>query len=104
MWGMKKYYLGNIDKANPLALQKVLVNDAPCVKCDIHGVCGGRCLYAIITKRWSQEEYATLCGTVKGLVRTVEQQVPRIKQLIETGRVKPGDFNYYKYNGCEIIP
>ena len=55
MWGMKKYYLGNIADADPLKLKKIFVDQPPCVGCEILGVCGGRCLYANITKRWSDE-------------------------------------------------
>ncbi len=104
MWGMKKYYLGHINSADPSRLGKVLVNDAPCTECSVLGVCGGRCLYANITKRWSNEAYAEVCGTVKGLVHAVETEFPRIKRLIYNGKVSLSDFEYLKYNGCEIIP
>ncbi len=104
MWGMKKYYLGHIGNADPLKLGKVLVDDAPCTKCDIAGLCGGRCLYANITKRWSNEAYAEICKTVKGLVNAVETELPRVKRLIHNGKVSLSDFEYLKYNGCEIIP
>jgi hypothetical protein len=30
--------------------------------------------------------------------------MPRIRKLVEMGKVKPADFEYMKYNGCEIIP
>ncbi len=104
MWGMKKYYLGNIGDADPLRLGKVLVNDTPCTECEILGVCGGRCLYANITKRWSDKNYAEVCSTVKSLVKAVETELPRIRQLIYDGKVSLSDFEYLKYNGCEIIP
>jgi uncharacterized protein len=104
MWGMKKYYLGNIGESDPKTLGKVFVNDSPCTQCDILGVCGGRCLYANITKRWSNEAYATVCNTVKGLVTAVETELPRIRRLIHDGKVSLSDFEYVKYNGCEIIP
>jgi uncharacterized protein len=103
MWGMKDYYLGHISKENPLKLKKLFVAE-PCSNCDILNVCGGRCLYANITKRWSKEAYAEVCETVKGLVAAVEAQVPRIKQLINEGKVREQDFTFIKYNGCEIIP
>jgi radical SAM protein with 4Fe4S-binding SPASM domain len=104
MWGMKKYYLGNIADSNPLKLDRVLVNDTPCTECDILGVCGGRCLYANITKRWSMEAYAAVCKTVRELVKSVEAEVPRIRRLVDEKKVKLSDFEYVKYNGCEIIP
>jgi uncharacterized protein len=104
MWGMKKYYVGNIGESDPKTLRKVFVNDSPCTQCDILGVCGGRCLYANITKRWSNEAYASVCNTVKGLVAAMETELPRIRRLIHDGEVSVSDFEYLKYNGCEIIP
>jgi uncharacterized protein len=104
MWGMKKYYLGHIRDADPNKLGKFFVNEPPCSECDSLDVCGGRCLYANITKRWSNEAYADVCNTVKGLVKSVASELPRIKQLIKEGEIKLSDFEFLKYNGCEIIP
>ena len=104
MWGMKKYYLGHISDADPLGLEKVLVKNPPCTKCEILSICGGRCLYANITKRWSDEAYADVCSTVKHLVGSVNSQLPKIKKLIKDGKIKSEDFEFLEYNGCEIIP
>lgn len=103
MWGMKNYYLGHIAQANPLALKKIFVG-APCTECNIFSVCGGRCLYANITKRWSKEAYAEVCGTVKALVNAVTAELSRIRQLIKQKKIRLSDFEFLKYNGCEIIP
>ncbi|MEM4247603.1 MAG: TIGR04084 family radical SAM/SPASM domain-containing protein [Candidatus Woesearchaeota archaeon] len=103
MWGMKNYYLGHISNANPLELQKIFVG-APCIECDILSICGGRCLYANITKRWSSEAYGMVCETVRGLVNAVEAELPRIRRLIAQKKISVSDFNFLKYNGCEIIP
>jgi uncharacterized protein len=103
MWGIKNYYLGHISNADPLKLKRILVNK-PCTDCDILNVCGGRCLYANITRRWDSDAYATVCSTVKALVNTIEAQLPKIKQLIENGKVSQHDFEFMKYNGCEIVP
>ena len=104
MWGMKKYYLGHIADADPLRLGKVFVKDAPCTECDILGVCGGRCLYANITKRWNNDAYGAVCNTVRSLVNAVETELPRIRRLIRDGKVSLSDFEFLRYNGCEIIP
>ena len=104
MWGMKKYYLGNIADADPLRLGKIFVDQPPCVNCEILGVCGGRCLYANITKRWSDEQYGKVCHTVAELVEAVKAEEPRIQRLIKSGKVSLKDFEFIKYNGCEIIP
>jgi putative peptide-modifying radical SAM enzyme len=103
MWGMKDYYLGHISNADPLKLSKVFFNK-PCTECDILNLCGGRCLYANVTKRWSPEAYGQVCNTVKNLTEAISEQVPRIQELIDTGMIQSTDFEYMKYNGCEIIP
>jgi len=104
IWGMKAYYLGHIKDANPLQLKKLLVNQKPCVECPILGVCGGRCLYTNITKRWTDEAYKKVCHTVDELIKSVQSQIPLIQQLIKKGKIKLEDFDYIKYNGSEIIP
>jgi len=103
MSGMKDFYLGHICTTNPIELKKVFVSK-PCTECEILGECGGRCLYANITKRWNDEAYAIVCNTVKNLVNSLKLEVPKVKQLITQKKVKPTDFSYMKYNGCEIIP
>jgi putative peptide-modifying radical SAM enzyme len=103
MWGMKKYYLGHISNAHPLKLKKIFV-DAPCTECDVFNVCGGRCLYANVTKRWSADAYAEVCNTVRELVNAVKTELPRINKLIGDGKARLNDFDFLKYNGCEIIP
>ena len=103
MWGMRDYYVGHIATEDPLKLRKIFVGK-PCSECDILYLCGGRCLYANITRRWSDDAYAEVCRTVRGLVKAVEGQVPRIEGLIGEGRVSKRDFEFMKYNGCEIIP
>jgi radical SAM protein with 4Fe4S-binding SPASM domain len=104
MWGMKAYYLGHIKDVNPRGLKKLYVDQKPCSECKILGVCGGRCLYTNITKRWSADAYSKVCYSVEQLIESVKSEVPRIKQLINDGTIALGDFDYVKYNGAEIIP
>ena len=104
MWGMKKYYLGHIKDANPLKLKQLFVNEKPCKQCSILGICGGRCLYTNITKRWTDEAYNKVCYTIEQLIETVKEELPRIQQLIKAHKISLEDFDYLKYNGCEIIP
>jgi putative peptide-modifying radical SAM enzyme len=103
MWGMKNYYLGHIDNANPLKLGKVFVSE-PCTKCDIVHICGGRCLYANVTGRWDAEAYQLVCGTVRNLIEAITKEVPRIRRFVESGKISLQDFEFMKFNGCEIIP
>ena len=104
MWGMKSYYIGNICDSDPLKLKQMLISNEPCSSCDILSMCGGRCLYANITKRWNDSEYAAVCNTVRSLVNTLTDELPKIKRLIAKGRIRLSDFEYVKYNGAEIIP
>ena len=104
MWGMKKYYLGHIKDANPLELPKLSVDNKPCTECPILSVCGGRCLYTNITKRWTDEAYSKVCFTVAKLIESVEAEIPRIRRLISDSKIRLTDFDYVKYNGAEIIP
>jgi uncharacterized protein len=103
MWGMKDYYLGHISSADPLKLKKVFVGE-PCTKCDVFHICGGRCLYANVTKRWAAEDYTLVCNTVRNLIGAVAKELPRIRKLMENGRISLKNFEFMKYNGCEIIP
>ena len=103
MWGMKEYYLGHISEADPLKLKKVFVGK-PCTDCETYYICGGRCLYANVTRRWNAKAYGLVCNTVKNLIEAVDSETPRIRQLIEKERINLKDFKFMKYNGCEIIP
>jgi uncharacterized protein len=103
MWGMKDYYLGHISTADPLKLKKIHIGE-PCTQCDAFNLCGGRCLYAVVTKRWNPEAYTHVCSTVRNLIEAVRGQMSRIEELIKRGKVRIKDFEYMKFNGCEIIP
>lgn len=103
MWGIRNYYLGHIGKSDPLNLPKVFVKQ-PCTECRVFGLCGGRCLYTNITKRWSSKAYRLVCDSVENLVQALSDVTPRIGTLIEKGKLGLSDFELMKYNGCEIIP
>jgi putative peptide-modifying radical SAM enzyme len=103
MSGMKDYYIGHIRNAHPLKLKQIYVGQ-PCTDCEILRECGGRCLYANITKRWSNTEYDLVCQTVKNLVESLKSSLPRVQKLINNQRIELSDFDHLKYNSCEIIP
>ena len=103
MWGMKNYYSGHISSADPSKLPKFFVTE-PCAQCDIFDSCGGRCLYSNAMKRWSPQAYSLVCNTVRNLIEAVSHQIPEIQELITKGTVRFKDFEYVKFNGCEIIP
>jgi len=52
-----------------------------------------------------REGYAIICSTVKHLVRELEGAAPRVREMIESGVIRAGEFDYPEFNnGCEIIP
>lgn len=103
MSGMQDYYLGHIKDAHPLRLKQVHVGE-PCTSCQIYSQCGGRCLYANITKQWNSKQYNLVCSSVENLVKLLKAYLPRIEELIKTGKIGLSDFSHQKYNSCEIIP
>jgi radical SAM protein with 4Fe4S-binding SPASM domain len=104
MWGMKAYYLGHIKDADPLNLPERFVSQEPCSNCDILNICGGRCLYTNITKRWTLDAYRKVCYTVEALIESIKSEIPRIQRLINEGNIVLENFDYIKFNGAEIIP
>jgi uncharacterized protein len=103
MIGMKDTYVGHIRTADPRNLPVVEVTGS-CRRCDILEFCGGRCLYADITRPWPPEEKAAICESVRDLRDGLISVLPTIRRLIESGQIRMEDFSHTRYNGCEIIP
>ncbi|MDN7024628.1 TIGR04084 family radical SAM/SPASM domain-containing protein [Methanoculleus sp. FWC-SCC1] len=103
MVGMREYYLGHITTTSPGDLRKVSVGN-PCMECSIRDFCGGRCLYANITKPWPDEGREAVCATVRNLHAALTKALPEVRQLIRAGRIALADFDHPKFNSCEIIP
>ena len=104
MAGMKKYYLGNIWKTNPSDLANAIWVGHPCPTCSVFELCGGRCLYANVTKLWGQEGFDLVCGTVKNLISSLGNAKPEILSMISRGQIQAKDFEYPMFNSCEIVP
>jgi len=104
MAGMKDFYLGNIRDASFDRLKDAVFVSEPCTSCKVFTICGGRCLYANATKLWGAEGFNQVCDTVIRMIEELFDAVPQIKSLIESGKIQQEDFEYPKYNGCEIIP
>jgi putative peptide-modifying radical SAM enzyme len=104
MAGMKDFYLGNVRETSPDSLRDAVFVSEPCTECQIYHTCGGRCLYANATKLWGDEGFSQVCGTVKNMVDSLRETLPEIRHLIDDGRISVEDFQYPKYNSCEIIP
>jgi uncharacterized protein len=103
MAGMKDYYLGNIMKGSAETLKTVSVKD-PCINCDLFSLCGGRCLYANVTKLWGTKGFSEVCQTVRNLITNLKQALPEVQKLLEDRRIGLADFERLQYNGCEVIP
>ena len=84
-------------------LDAMFVGD-PCQSCEIYPICGGRCLYANKLKPWGEEGYKKTCETIFYLVNALKKQLPSIKKMLEDGTIKDEQFEYFQYNGCEIVP
>ena len=103
MIGMKQFYVGHIRDANPLHLSKIPVI-GECETCRIKTFCGGRCLYSALVQPWKPVGRKLVCGTVHNLHDALTGALPRVRGLIESGRISVKDFSHEKFNGCEIIP
>jgi len=104
MSGMKDFYLGNIYDSDPTGLIDAVSVTDPCPQCKIFYLCGGRCLYANVTKLWREKGFQLVCKTVENLIYSLKRALPEIQSLIRKGIVSVEDFYYTKYNSCEIIP
>jgi len=38
------------------------------------------------------------------MIDALQEVMPEVKLLVDEERIRPGDFEYTKYNSCEIIP
>ena len=104
MAGMRDFYLGHISNASVKDLKDRVAVSAPCTSCNYFRMCGGRCLYANVTKLWGEEGFDQVCGTVANMIEALYDAALDVRSLIETGNVRLKDFEYPRYNGCEIIP
>jgi len=104
MAGMKDFYLGNVHQTDPQSLRDAIFVSKPCTECDIYPLCGGRCLYANATKLWGDEGFGQVCGTVRNMIDALCEVLPQIRALIDDGKIRLEDFDYPRYNSCEIIP
>ena len=103
MIGMRDFYLGHIRDSDPSRLRKIYVG-SPCTECEILHECGGRCLYANLTKRWPDQAYRLVCETVKNLIAQLKRALPIVKRLISEGKISMKDFEFLEFNSCEVIP
>jgi len=100
MNSVKNLYCGDIEKG--ITREREI---SGCNTCKYLKVCGGRCLYWREAKLWPKEGDDLICETIKHLIDGIrEKVVPKVKQFLESGKVKKEDFDFEKYFGPEIIP
>ena len=104
MSGVKKYYLGDISKTRPKRLPSKLVVGAPCNKCNLYELCGGRCLYSNLNPVWPKKGVKEICGTIEHLISELKRIAPKVEAAIKSKKIKKKDLQFLKYNCAEIIP
>jgi len=104
MAGLRDFYLGDVRDTRPDCLKQNISVSEPCTECDIYALCGGRCLYANVTKLWGRDGFEQVCGAVRNMINALDGVLPEVKSLINDGSIELRDFNFQKYDGCEIIP
>lgn len=103
--GYKPFYMGDIRNSKLEEIKKNnIFPDGLCNNCEIKDICGGRCLYANKTMLWGEKGFNEVCDTVFFLVNSIKERFSTIEQLIKSNNISWINFNYEKYNGCEIIP
>ena len=103
--GYKPFEMGDVKSSclSDIKGREQVVGNS-CIDCEIKDICGGRCLYANKTKLWGEKGFDEVCDTIFFLVNSLKNKKEEILELIESGVIKRSDFDYNKYNGCEIIP
>lgn len=97
--------VGHLKKSTPEGLRNILPVGPPCDKCEVLGICGGRCLFSNQTMFWGDDWFNRICDTTKHMIHELEKYVPLARELIEAGVLNESVFDYPEINnGCEIIP
>jgi len=96
--------VGDIQTTDPRQLREIMRVEDPCTICDIEWICGGRCLFANRERLWGDEGLRKVCDTVRHLIESLQNVVPRVQTMIENGIISLDELSYPINNGCEIIP
>lgn len=104
MQGINEKYLGDINSTNPKNLSFKLTCSSPCTKCSEFELCGGRCLYSNLYPAWPKKGVNEICDSIKHLISEMKRIQPEVEVLLKNKVIKKKDFDFLKYNCCEIIP
>ena len=61
-------------------------------------------MYGNAVMPWGEKGHNEVCLTIRNLIEAMKNILPDVKRLIENETIGMKDFEYLKYNGCEIIP
>ncbi len=95
--------VGNIKKENPKKLKRISIKNF-CLNCEIKDICGGRCLYSNYAELWPKEGQELICNSIKNLIDSIKNILPKINEQIQNKKVSKKDFEYEQFSGPEIIP
>jgi len=96
--------LGNISqgKLSPESAPKI---GEPCISCSYYRYCGGRCLYAYMERLWGEHGFKEVCKATMGLIDSLLEALPTIKNYLKEGKITLKDILYPPYNNTvEVIP
>ncbi len=97
--------IAHIKSSTPSSIENTRPVGPPCTDCDIHWICGGRCLFANQTMGWGRKWFDRVCLSTRRMIEGLQELVPIAKELIEKGILDESSLEYPEVNnGCEIIP
>lgn len=102
MRGGKDHSAGHISTLHPAALGANAVLLPPCDRCEVLGLCGGRCLCANQQQRWGEEGFRLVCDTVKHLIAELQRVAPSFEAAVAAGRLALDDLAVG--SDYEVIP
>ncbi len=94
------YRVGDLD-SSPAGLPRVPLGER-CQRCDLLGICGGRCLFASLEPEWNAEGFDLVCDSVRALVEALREQQPLFEALVGEGLLDLADLDIGQ--DYEIIP
>jgi len=101
--GDPKGVVGNIHNGKPIVLSGLSHKEVfkDCKVCDITDICLGRCRKCL--KEFSPDQIRNYCELTRHLVKTIAHHLPRIRKIMHTKGLTPGDI-YPEPHCTEEIP
>ncbi len=96
-----RHRAGHILGTRPTELSP-LPPPSPCDRCEVYGLCGGRCIEASASMRWGTAGFDLVCQSVKHLLRELQRVRPRIEEHLRRGG--QGFDDYFVGFDYEVIP